>query len=74
MRYVLNILAGLLGMIAGWVGLAALVISIYGEGNDGGIGMGAFFEIGPIGGVVGFIAGAWLFNRFAPGGRGRRLK
>jgi hypothetical protein len=72
MRFVLNILAGLLGMIAGWVGIAALVISLSGEDRDGGIAMGAFFEIGPIGGVVGFIAGAWLFNRFAPRGNGRR--
>jgi hypothetical protein len=63
MRFILNILAGLLGMIAGWVGLAALVISLSGEDRDGGIAMGALFEIGPIGGVIGFIAGAWLINR-----------
>lgn len=61
MRYLLALLSGLLGALAGWVALAALVISLAGPDRDGGIAMGAFFQIGPIGGVLGFIAGVALF-------------
>jgi hypothetical protein len=61
MRFILGFLSGVLGMLAGWAGLAFLVISLAGPDRDGGIAMGAFFQIGPIGGVVGFIAGVWLF-------------
>ncbi len=63
MRFVLGLLSGLIGMLAGWSGLAALVVALSGPDRDGGIAMGAFFNIGPIGGVAGFIAGIWLFNR-----------
>ena len=48
-------------MLAGWAGLAFLVVSLAGPDRDGGIAMGAFFQIGPIGAVVGFIFGVWLF-------------
>lgn len=48
-------------MLAGWAGLAALVIALAGPDRDGGIAMGAFFNIGPIGGFFGFIAGVLLF-------------
>jgi hypothetical protein len=44
-------------------GLAFLVISLAGPDRDGGIAMGAFFNIGPIGGLVGFGAGIWLFTK-----------
>jgi hypothetical protein len=64
MRLVLGFLSGLLGALAGWAGLAALVVLIAGPDRDGGIAMGAFFDIGPIGGVAGLIAGIWLFVRF----------
>lgn len=64
MRIILGLLSGLLGALAGWSGLAALVVMIAGPDRDGGIAMGAFFDIGPIGGVVGLIAGVWLFARF----------
>jgi MFS family permease len=64
MRIVLGFLSGLLGALAGWAGLAALVVMLAGPDRDGGIAMGAFFNIGPIGGVVGLIAGVWLFVRF----------
>lgn len=64
MRFILGFLSGLLGALAGWSGLAALVIMLAGPDRDGGIAMGAFFDIGPIGGVVGLIAGIWLFVRF----------
>lgn len=64
MRIILGFLSGLLGALAGWSGLAALVVMLTGPDRDGGIAMGAFFDIGPIGGAVGLIAGIWLFVRF----------
>jgi hypothetical protein len=64
MRYVLGILSGLLGMLAGWFGLAFLIVSLAGPDRDGGTAMGAFFNIGPIGGIAGFVAGFWLFWKF----------
>jgi hypothetical protein len=64
MRFILGLLSGLLGMLAGWSALAALVIMLAGPDRDGGIAMGAFFNIGPIGGIAGLIAGIWLFVRF----------
>src|SRR3954470_14367033 len=63
MRFILGLLSALLGALAGWSALAALVIALAGPDRDGGIAMGAFFDIGPIGGLVGFIAGVWLFVR-----------
>jgi hypothetical protein len=63
MRVVLGFLSGVLGMLAGWVALASLVISLAGQDRDGGIAMGAFFQIGPIGGLVGFVIGVWLFTK-----------
>jgi len=64
MRFILGLLSALLGALAGWSALAALVVMLAGPDRDGGIAMGAFFDIGPIGGVVGLIAGIWLFVRF----------
>ncbi|MDN5001052.1 hypothetical protein ACFQZO_09190 [Bradyrhizobium sp. GCM10027634] len=64
MRFILGFLSALLGALAGWAGLAALVVLLAGPDRDGGIAMGAFFDIGPIGGVAGFVAGIWLFVRF----------
>jgi hypothetical protein len=64
MRIILGFLSALLGMLAGWSALAALVVMLAGPDRDGGIAMGAFFNIGPIGGVAGLVAGIWLFIRF----------
>lgn len=64
MRVILGLLSALLGALAGWSGLAALVVALAGPDRDGGIAMGAVFDIGPIGGVVGLAAGLWLFTRF----------
>jgi MFS family permease len=61
MRIILGFLSGVIGMLAGWFGLAALVIALAGPDRDGGLAMGAFFNIGPIGGLVGFAAGVLLF-------------
>ena len=62
MRFILGILSGLIGMLAGWFGLAVFLIVLFGPDRDGGLAMGAFFNIGPIGGVIGFIAGVLLFG------------
>jgi hypothetical protein len=61
MRFILGFLSGVIGLLAGWFGLAALVIGLSGPDRDGGVAMGAFFNIGPIGGLVGFVAGVLLF-------------
>ena len=63
MRFILGTLTGLLGMLAGWAGLAFLVVVLGGPDRDGGLAMGAFFNIGPIGGFAGFTAGVLLFVR-----------
>jgi hypothetical protein len=64
MRIVLGFLSGVIGMLAGWFGLAFLVIALAGPDRDGGVAMGAFFNIGPIGAVIGFGIGVWLFVKF----------
>lgn len=61
MRVIIGLLSGVLGLLAGWSGLAALVLALSGPDRDGGLAMGAFFNIGPIGGVIGFAAGILLF-------------
>ncbi|MDK9696412.1 MAG: hypothetical protein OEL76_08475 [Siculibacillus sp.] len=63
MHIVIASLSALLGAIAGWLGLALLVIAITGPGLDGGGAMSAIFFIGPIGGLVGLAAGLWLFRK-----------
>jgi MFS family permease len=63
MRIILGLLSGLLGMLAGWFGLAFLIVGLSAPDREGGTAMSAFFDIGPIGGVVGLIAGVWLFTR-----------
>ena len=64
MRFIIGFLSGVLGGLAGWFGLAMLVIGVSGPDRDGGIAMGAFFNIGPIGGIAGFIAGVLLYVKF----------
>src|SRR3954469_9176180 len=64
MRIVLGFLSGVVGMLAGWFGLAFLVIALAGPDRDGGIAMGAFFNIGPLGALIGFAVGIWLFVKF----------
>jgi len=64
MRFIIGFLSGVLGALAGWFALAMLVIGVSGPDRDGGIAMGAFFNIGPIGGVIGFIAGVLLYVKF----------
>jgi hypothetical protein len=64
MRFIVGFLSGILGALAGWFGLAMLVVSLAGPDRDGGIAMGAFFNIGPFGGFIGFVAGVLLFMKF----------
>lgn len=65
MRFIIGFLSGVLGALAGWAGLAFLVIALAGSGHDdGGTAMGAFFNIGPVGGLIGFVAGVLLFVKF----------
>ena len=64
MRVVLGFLSGVIGMLAGWAGLAFLVVALAGPDRDGGIAMGAFFTIGPFGAVIGFAVGIFLFVKF----------
>ena len=64
MRIVLGFLSGVVGMLAGWFGLAFLVIALAGPDRDGGVAMGAFFNIGPFGALIGCGVGVWLFAKF----------
>ncbi len=64
MRIVLGLLSGIVGMLAGWFGLAFLVMSLAGPDRDGGVAMAAFFNIGPLGALVGFGVGVFLFVKF----------
>jgi hypothetical protein len=64
MRIVLGFLCGVVGMLAGWFGLAFTVVALAGPDRDGGVAMGAFFNIGPLGALIGFGIGVWLFARF----------
>ena len=64
MRIALGFLSGVVGMLAGWFGLAFLVIALAGPDRDGGVAMGAFFNIGPLGALIGFGIGVWLFVKF----------
>src|SRR5579875_2923016 len=75
MRVLFALLSGLLGLLAGWAALAMAVIGLAGPDPDGGVAMGAAFNIGPAGGLVGFGLGLWAFlrwglvrRRVAPGG------
>jgi hypothetical protein len=63
MRFIIGFLCGVIGMLAGWFGLAAALIGLLGPDLDGGLAMGAFFNIGPVGGLVGFVAGVLLFRK-----------
>src|SRR5258708_1976121 len=64
MRVVLGFLSGVVGMLAGWFGLAFLAIVLAGPDREGGVAMGAFFNIGPLGALIGFAVGIFLFVKF----------
>ncbi len=70
MTFILAILAGLFGAAAGWVvtAFAALIISSYLGMPDfeGAREMTAFFGFGPVGGLLGLVAGVVLVLRHRP--------
>jgi Kef-type K+ transport system membrane component KefB len=67
MRLVLGLV---LGFILGWIATAAIALTL-GElmavsQREGAFAMGAIFVMGPAGGIVGAVLGAWLLRRRRP--------
>lgn len=60
----LGFLSGVVGMLAGGAGLAFLFVALAGPDRDGAIAMGAFATVAPVGAVIGFGVGVFLFVRF----------
>ena len=67
MNFILAIVAGLVGAALGWAAVAAIALlvgSITGVSNfEGKLGIVAVFGFGPLGGLIGLIAGIWLVLR-----------
>ena len=67
MKAFITLLGGLAGAIVGWVAAAAATLLLGGYFGltefEGERSMTAVFGIGPIGGVIGLIAGLWLALR-----------
>lgn len=63
MRYVVAVLAGLLGLVLGWAVAAFGFLGIGGlvgvSDFEGQRAMTAFFAAGPVGGLIGLLAGLW---------------
>jgi len=68
MTYVLALVAGIVGSALGWIVAAAVTVLIAGQLGmsdfEGERGMTAIFGIGPIGGLVGLIAGVVVTLRW----------
>jgi hypothetical protein len=62
MRPFVRILAGIVAMIAAWWVTGMIAVNLPSQRDLGSVFM-AFLVIGPIGGLVGLVAGIWLFNR-----------
>lgn len=64
MKALIVLLGGFAGVIVGWVAAAAATMLLGGYFGltefEGEKSMAAVFGIGPMGGVVGLIAGLWL--------------
>jgi hypothetical protein len=64
MKALVTLLGGLAGAIVGWIAAAAATLLLGGYFGltefEGERSMTAVFGIGPIGGVIGLIAGLWL--------------
>jgi hypothetical protein len=60
-------LGGVVGLVVGWVVTAAVVIiggNLIGVTDfEGALSMGAIFAYGPMGGLIGLIAGVWIVRR-----------
>ena len=67
MKALVTLLGGLAGAIVGWIAAAAATLLLGGYFGltefEGERSMTAVFGIGPIGGVIGLIAGLWLALR-----------
>ena len=67
MKVLLAALAGLLGLMVGWAAAAFAFLGIGGlvgvSDFEGKRAMLAFFAVGPVGGLIGLIAGAWAVLR-----------
>lgn len=81
MTLLLSLLAGIVGCVIGWAGAAALTLLLGGyfgvSDFEGGRGMLAIWGIGPIGGLIGLVAGIALVlkkrGRFSLGAIAWRL-
>lgn len=77
MTFVYAILAAIAGAAAGWFGSAMLYMSVMlatgASDREGALAMGAFFGVGPIGGVTGALAGAGLVLYFRRGNDGPKM-
>jgi hypothetical protein len=67
-KFVIAILAGLFGLAIGWI-VAAFGFLIIGgmvgvSDFEGQRAMLAFFAVGPVGGLIGLIAGIWVAIKF----------
>jgi hypothetical protein len=71
MTYLLAVVGGILGGALGWIAAAAITLLIAGalgvSDFEGGRAMQAIWGAGPIGGLVGLIAGIWLVLRLRSG-------
>jgi hypothetical protein len=67
MTYVLALIAGIVGAVAGYAAagsLAAIIANAMGMSNfEGAVGFFAFLGVAPIGGLIGLVAGIWLVLR-----------
>lgn len=67
MKALVTLLGGLAGAIVGWIVAAVATLLLGGSFGltefEGERSMTAVFGVGPIGGVVGLIAGLWLALR-----------
>ena len=63
MRYVVAVLAGIAGLVLGWIIAAVATLTLgsaFGLRDfEGERAMVAFFGIGPAGGLIGLILGIW---------------
>lgn len=71
MTYLLAIAGGIAGAALGWFIAAAVALAAAGalgvSDFEGGRAMQAMWGVGPIGGLIGLVAGAWLVLRYHGG-------
>lgn len=71
MAYVPALLAGIVGLVLGWLVAAFGTLAIGGalglSDFEGERAMVAFFAIGPVGGLIGLILGIWTSRKIRAG-------